>query len=407
MSEDADVIVVGAGLAGLRAAQVLEQNGRHVILVDEGATVGGRLASSSVDGFVLDQGFQLINPAYPELVATGVLSGFDLRRFAAVVRFSDGVSCHDVGDPRQDPRLLLTTLRHPSLSWRDATRIARLLVEVRSRSVSHLTAGVDTSTRAALCARGLSTAAIDDVLAPFLRGTLLDDALDTSWHYSALVLKSFTRGRPGTHPHGITALPGAMAATLSRTRIRLSERALDVGATGVRTTAGLLEARAVIVATDATSAHRLVGAPDVAWRSQTTWWWSLPRVTHADQLRIDTRRRFLSSALDLTSVAPERAPRGRSLVAACANGAFDEVHDAAVREDVARLYALATGDVELIERHVITQALPVIATPLDLRRRQRVDDVVVAGDYLQTPSIQGALVSGRRAAELVLGQRVQ
>ena len=84
MSSKYDVIVVGAGLAGLRAAGVLEARGLSVVILEKRATVGGRMASHRVDGFVLDEGFQLINPAYPELIATGVLDDFDLRSLSVV-----------------------------------------------------------------------------------------------------------------------------------------------------------------------------------------------------------------------------------------------------------------------------------------------------------------------------------
>ena len=403
-SHECDVVVVGAGLAGLRAAQVLNDAGRHVVLLDADDHVGGRLSSRTVDGYVLDEGFQLINPAYPELVASGVMTHFDLRRFEAAMRFSDGVVTREIGDPRQDPRRFAAALRHPQLTRGDAARLARLLVEVRTRPVARLLRDPDTSTRAGLTARGLSPGAIDGVLQPFLRGTLLDDALDTSWHYTELVLKSFTRGRPGTHPLGIAALPAAIASTLPSSTVRVGEAALDVAPGGVRTQRGRYLADVVIVATDATSAHHLLGSADVAWRAQTTWWWSLPSLSDSHQLRIDTRRRFLSSALDLSSVAPERSPAGRSLVAACANGVEGSSNDASVREDVARLYGVATADVTLIERIVVSRALPVLRTPLDLARPRELGGVIVAGDYLQTPSIQGALVSGRRAARRALGR---
>ena len=95
---------------------------------------------------------------------------------------------------------------------------------------------------------------------------------------------------------------------------------LNVSPRAVETDQARYEATAVIVAVDAARASRLAGVDDVAWRSQTTWWWSLPRLADSDQLRIDRRRRFLSSTLDVSSVAPERAPRDRSLVAAAANG---------------------------------------------------------------------------------------
>ena len=72
-----------------------------------------------------------------------------------------------------------------------------------------------------------------------------------------------------------------------------------------------------------------------------------------------------------------------------------------MRDDVARLYAVATRDVELVSRDDVRHALPRV--PAALRRRPpRVGDVFVAGDYLETPSIQGALVSGRHAAQAVL-----
>ena len=63
VSSTYDVIVVGAGLAGLRAASVLETRGFAVLVVEKRESVGGRMSSHRVDGFVLDEGFQLINPA--------------------------------------------------------------------------------------------------------------------------------------------------------------------------------------------------------------------------------------------------------------------------------------------------------------------------------------------------------
>lgn len=402
--DDADVVVVGAGLAGLRAAQVLHAAGVAVMVIDAAARVGGRLASATIDGFVLDEGFQLINPAYPELKATGVLGDFDLRRFAPAARFGQGRDAITVGDPRGGVRRALGSLRHPDLSLVDALRLARLFAEVRRRPVRTLLAGHDTTTRLALLERGIRAQAVDGLLQPFLRGALLDDHLETSWHYCELVLKSLAVGRPGTHPRGVAALPEAMASTLAPTQVHLNEPVVSVSTDGVTTTQGHYRSRAVIVASDPSSTHRLLGTPDVAWRSQTTWWWSLPSLRGTDQLRIETRRRVLSSALDLSSVAPERAPRGRSLVVASVNGEATGVNDRDIRDDVARLYDVSAAEVALIGRTSVPRALPEVATPLDLRRSQDVHGITVAGDYLQTPSIQGALVSGRRAAHQVLGR---
>ena len=62
-----DVVIVGAGLAGLTAARVLEQHGVSAVLLEASDGVGGRVRSDEVDGFILDRGFQVMLTAYPEI----------------------------------------------------------------------------------------------------------------------------------------------------------------------------------------------------------------------------------------------------------------------------------------------------------------------------------------------------
>ena len=63
---DADCIVVVAGLAGLACARELVRAGRSVIVVEAAYRVGGRVATEAVEGFRIDRGFQVYNNAYPE-----------------------------------------------------------------------------------------------------------------------------------------------------------------------------------------------------------------------------------------------------------------------------------------------------------------------------------------------------
>ncbi|MGC8510517.1 MAG: FAD-dependent oxidoreductase [Acidimicrobiales bacterium] len=397
-----DVVIVGAGLAGLRAAQVLDDHGLDVLLVERAARIGGRVHSFEVDGFVVDEGFQLVNPSYPELRAAGVVASLDLRPFPGLVSYGEEGSRWTLADPRRWPLRAISELLHGRPRLDDAWRLARLLAEARVASASRLTSLPDRSTREGLEEAGLSDATIEQIVAPFLRGALLDDQLETSWRYTRLLLKSLVSGRPSTPSGGVRQLPRALIASASKVDLRLGQWVRRVSANSVHSDEGQWRARAVLVATDQDGAASLLGGSATGWRPTTTWWFATPRVVHGERLRLEGGAHTITSMLDLASVAPERAPAGRSLIAVAVNGLYDASRDEALADVVARFYDLDRRDVDLVVRTPVDRALPRVATPLDLTRPSRRGDVFVAGDYLQTPSIQGALVSGRRAATAIV-----
>uniref|UniRef100_UPI0037DD8CC5 FAD-dependent oxidoreductase n=1 Tax=Streptomyces sp. YIM 98790 TaxID=2689077 RepID=UPI0037DD8CC5 len=63
----ADVVVVGAGTAGLAAARHLADAGLGVTVLEAADRIGGRMATDRVDGFRLDRGSWLPVPGMPEL----------------------------------------------------------------------------------------------------------------------------------------------------------------------------------------------------------------------------------------------------------------------------------------------------------------------------------------------------
>lgn len=69
---DADVVVVGAGIAGLTAARALAARGARAIVLDRAAGVGGRCATRRVDGLPVDHGLPFLHgvePAFLDAIA--------------------------------------------------------------------------------------------------------------------------------------------------------------------------------------------------------------------------------------------------------------------------------------------------------------------------------------------------
>jgi phytoene dehydrogenase-like protein len=94
-----DVVVVGAGLAGLTAADRLTRARLDVVVVESSDGVGGRVR---VDGFRVDRGFQVLNTGYPAARRILDLDALDLREFSrAVLLHVEGRRVR-IGEPRRD-----------------------------------------------------------------------------------------------------------------------------------------------------------------------------------------------------------------------------------------------------------------------------------------------------------------
>ena len=124
---DADVVVVGAGLAGLRCARALTDAGRHVVVLEAAGHVGGRVTSEDVDGYVVDRGFQLLNPAYPAVKRWVDVDALALGTFQAGVLVRTDTALKVLADPRRAPQLAWASLRDGLIDPGDLVGLVRWL----------------------------------------------------------------------------------------------------------------------------------------------------------------------------------------------------------------------------------------------------------------------------------------
>ncbi|MGI9000710.1 MAG: FAD-dependent oxidoreductase [Pseudonocardia sp.] len=399
---DHDVIVVGAGLAGLRAAQLLCRRGLDVAVLEAGDRPGGRMATDVIDGFRCDRGFQVLNTSYPALRATVELSSLDLRAFepGAVIRGRDGRR-HVFTDPRRRPELAWATATDGLLPLVDKVKLvawtARVLAAPPARTVRYL----DRSAAQDLAAAGLDGPVVERFLRPFLSGVLGEADLSTSAAFVRLVWRSFALGTIAVPDAGMGALPARLAAGLPAGVLRLGCRVSAVRGRTVRTDDGELTGRAVLVATDPVTAGELLPGLDVPPMHALTTYYHVPPAPPAREplLHLDAAGGPVANTVVLTAAAPGYSPDGRALVSSTVLGGADRVPEPVVRRELARIYGVPTDRWEHLHTAEVRRALPAFPAGRPLRRDVDLGDgVFVAGDHRDTPSTQGALVSGRRAA---------
>lgn len=410
---DADVIVIGAGLAGLRCADRLAEAGRQVVVLEREDTVGGRQRTDEVDGFLLDRGFQVLNPAYPAVRRWIDVDDLGLRSFGAglLVRRERGLV--ELAHPLREPRRLGASLRSGLITPSSLAAVARWAAPALS-TPRRVVTGPDRTLAAGLDAAGVRGPLREEVLEPFLAGVVAEDGGETSEAFVRLLVRMFALGVPGLPARGIRALP-EWIADRARRRSPGVEIRLSRGVVGVRagrepsvecTDGSTLRARAVVVAVGPEAVAGLVDVPAPRTRGLRTWWFAADEApSESDKVVVDGRRRGpIVNLAVMSNAVPSYAPPGSHLVEVTAllGDGRDPAEDE-VRRQAAEVLGVSTRTWATIRRDDIHDALPAQTAPLRVTSPARVDEGVhVAGDHRDTASIQGALVSGHRVAESVL-----
>lgn len=419
-SAEADVAVVGAGLAGLAAALTLAAAGRDVVVLEASDGVGGRVRTDVVDGFRLDRGFQVLLTAYPAARRWFDLEALDLRPFApGVVVHGAGVRPVRLADPFRAPVAAAASVLSPLVTPLDGWRLLRWRHRILGPSGPEVAARAQVTTAARLAEVGFSTRLVDGFFRPFLAGTFFDADLTTSSRVTELVFRCFFRGDVAVPAAGMGALGAQLADRLPAGTVRLGTavRAVEAATDEVRlrTEAGTVRARHAIVAVDAPGLGGIDGLPAADPPAPARGTVGLQFAADASPTRGRADLHLgrpgtgpIATLATMSDVAPTYAPPGRHLVSVSTCGVpseDDAALEAAVRSQARGWFGPAVDGWRLLDVRRIPYAQP-RQDPGDLpalaRSTRRGDRLWVCGDHRDTGSIQGALVSGRRTADEVL-----
>jgi phytoene dehydrogenase-like protein len=431
--EGLDCVIVGGGLAGLACAHGLVKVGRSVHLVEAEEAPGGRARTVWHRGRPVDRGFQVVFKAYPrtrELMRAVGIPRRDLRPVSggAVFVHGDG-TIHRLGTSK------VATLRFTGLGGADRRRLAALAAEAVARPAETLLAQDDEglSTEAFLRARGFSDDAIEDVFRPLFGTILLDRSLGADPGYFRFLVRMLARGPAAIPSDGLGMIAEWTSAAVRQAggTIELGVRAaaLEPDAAGRRVAAVTTDdgrriaASQVVLAAEAPAAARLLQPLDAdsagrlpsepassataAFALRTPLYRGRVILLNADRDPPGTPR--VDLLCQTTNITRPGAPEGPHILLATRVTTQDGGPDglAEATRDLVRRWTPGYDWDELAElidvyEHPFAQYRPLSGVRRELPGpRTAIENLSLAGDLTTHPSIEGAVASGGRAAEIV------
>lgn len=407
-----EVVVVGAGLAGLACALELQRHKVDVLVLEPEDRPGGRLRTDSRQGFLLDRGLHLLHEGLAETRRWLNLSSLEPRPLfpGVLCRWQGGFRL--LSDPWKRPQALPNAIFFPLLNPMDKMRLASYRRQLLGRSSADLFAREEMTALDRLRLTGFSEAAIGRLFRPLSAGCCHEPDLRLiSSRVFESALASWWSGKVSLPARGSESIPRDLAAGLNPDSVRYRCRIDSLGEGWVQTREGTrYECRALVVATEAREAARLLGqsVPPLN-RGGLCFHYAAPTPPLREPLMvIDSEGRGpITSLICPSNLSSHYAPTDRALVQVhtLTQDLLPDKLELLLRQQLGEWFGSDVALWRCLGAQPVGDGLPSQIPPIgDPGRRQyRLSDRLwVCGEFLGDVSIEDQLGSGRRPAEGLL-----
>jgi phytoene dehydrogenase-like protein len=404
-----DVLIIGAGLAGLSCARTLEGYGISYLLLEASDTVGGRIRTDHVNGFLLDRGFQVFSTAYPEAKRMLDYPALKLHHFSpgAVIRY--GGKWHRMLDPFRHPFSALQTLLIPIGTFSDKVRVAKFRHRALSGTIPDVFSRPETSTLQYLKNLGFSASMIERFFRPFLGGVFLDPELKTSSRMAEFIFRMFASGNTSLPAEGMGAISQQLCSLLPPKKIRTQARVTSIHKTTVTLKSGeSLSAQGIVVATEGPATAELIPSLNPPpYRRVTSLYFAVPEPPFKGPYLLLNGEGVgpINNLCILSQVAPTYSKNSQELLSVSVLNPIDQSEpglESQVRKQLQDWFGAQAQEWQHIHTYTINAAQPeqVVPFPNPYALQSHLQNgIFICGDFCATGTIDGAIFSGRRAAQ--------
>ncbi len=410
------IVIIGAGIAGLTCAKYLKENGIEAVVLEASDAVGGRVRTDKINGFTLDQGFQVLLTSYPEATKILDYDALKLKMLPSGARIRLGNKYHLMPNPLKNWTTAPQALLAPVGNLWDKLKVLQLNIKLRNAPDPTVAAPAEKQTTLAFLKEfGYSDTIINRFYKPFFRGVFLEKELNTDAQFFKFLFSQFAKGNVVVPANGMQAIPEQIASCLSPNQIRLQTRVEKIeGKTVFLQNGETITADTIVIATDAFAADRLLG------RSQRTIYNSTDCLYFTCDMPFElfdvpyliinaNEDELIHHIVDLSAFAPSYAPAKKALISVSLVGknAFSEIELLEkVQQELQRWFG-KKYQWQHLRTYRIPEALPQYFNKPSSNSSLKINDFMYqCGDHTAYPSLNAAMKTGREVAGMILQKQV-
>jgi protoporphyrinogen oxidase len=401
--------IIGAGVSGLIAAQVLENYGYQPTILEGSSSVGGRVKSDLVKGYTLDRGFQVLLTSYPAAKKYLDFDALKLQKLLPGATIFIREKAQTIGDPLRSFSLLFPTLFSSIGTFSDKLKILKLNILLKNKKIDTIFKEDEKTTLQYLKDVGFSEDMIQKFFKPFFSGIFLEPNLDTSSRMFEFVYKMFGEGLAVLPEAGIQAISNQLKDNLKNTKIVLNSEVETVTDKGIILKGGSkIESDFTIIATEASQLVANLKNQETSWKTCDTLYFKTSDKIISKPLigLIADKNALINNLFYHTSIKTTSKGEGELLsVTIVKNHTLSEKK---LIEKITKELEDVCGvtNATFIKRYQIKKALPKLDNlqyEISSTETKLTSSIFLAGDQLLNGSLNAAMIAGERAAMGVIG----
>jgi protoporphyrinogen oxidase len=400
--------IIGAGISGLIAAKVLEENGYHPTIIEGSSDVGGRVKSDMINDYILDHGFQVLLTSYPAAQKYLDFKALELQSFLPGATIFKNGKEQTIGDPTRSISLLLPTLLSSIGNFSDKIKILKLNHFLKKKSIAAIFVSEEKTTLQYLKNFGFSESMITDFFKPFFSGIFLEPNLETSSRMFEFVYKMFGDGLAVVPKSGIQAISNQLKNNLKGTQFLFNSPVKEIkNGSIILENTDEIKTHYTIIATEASPLVANLKNQATEWKSCDTLYFETVKRRIQKPLigLIADKDSLVNNIFYHTSLVTSSQGKKELLsVTIVKNHRFNEADLVSkVKKDLTDYCGISNA--KFLKRYQIKKALPKLHNlqyELSHTETKLTDSIFLAGDQLLNSSLNAAMISGEIAAKGVI-----